>query len=112
MNPKFYHALKSFPTEIYCVSRPNAIVLCLSMFGWTQNVVKILGLKFNHEYQDTKSLRYGHLMIMTDQDHDGSHIKGERCVDCLVFPSILPIAVFVFVSEKSMKPYLTPLGNT
>ncbi len=28
------------------------------------------------EYTDTKSLRYGHLMIMTDQDHDGSHIKG------------------------------------
>lgn len=42
-----------------------------------QNVVKILGLKFNTEYTDTKSLRYGHLMIMTDQDHDGSHIKGE-----------------------------------
>lgn len=41
-------------------------------------MVKILGLKFNHEYGDTKSLRYGHLMIMTDQDHDGSHIKGEH----------------------------------
>lgn len=39
-------------------------------------MVKILGLKFNHVYEDTKSLRYGHLMIMTDQDHDGSHIKG------------------------------------
>lgn len=42
-----------------------------------QNVVKILGLKFSHVYEDTKQLRYGHLMIMTDQDHDGSHIKGK-----------------------------------
>lgn len=44
----------------------------------SQNVVKILGLKFNHKYEDTKQLRYGHLMIMTDQDHDGSHIKGKK----------------------------------
>ena len=27
-------------------------------------------------YDNAKQLRYGHLMIMTDQDHDGSHIKG------------------------------------
>ncbi len=40
------------------------------------NIVKIMGLKFNQTYSNTQSLRYGHLMIMTDQDHDGSHIKG------------------------------------
>ena len=27
-------------------------------------------------YDSAKQLRYGHLMIMTDQDHDGCHIKG------------------------------------
>ena len=41
-----------------------------------QNICKILGLRHGVEYEDVKSLRYGHLMIMADQDHDGSHIKG------------------------------------
>jgi len=43
-----------------------------------KNIVDILGLKFGVDYDETnvKTLRYGHLMIMADQDHDGSHIKG------------------------------------
>lgn len=43
-----------------------------------KNVVEILGLKYGTVYteENIKELRYGHLMIMADQDHDGSHIKG------------------------------------
>jgi DNA topoisomerase-2 len=40
------------------------------------NLKKILGLETGKVYTNTKSLRYGKVMIMTDQDHDGSHIKG------------------------------------
>ena len=43
------------------------------------NVVKILGLQYSKKYTDPielKSLRYGKLMVMADQDQDGSHIKG------------------------------------
>jgi len=41
-----------------------------------QDLIKIMGLQVGNNYTDTKGLRYGGLMIMADQDHDGSHIKG------------------------------------
>lgn len=41
-----------------------------------QNIMKIMGLKIGTTYTDVSPLRYGRVMIMTDQDHDGSHIKG------------------------------------
>jgi DNA topoisomerase-2 len=40
------------------------------------NLKKIVGLESGKEYSDVKSLRYGRILIMTDQDYDGSHIRG------------------------------------
>jgi DNA topoisomerase-2 len=39
-------------------------------------IKRILGLEHGKVYRDMKGLRYGRVMIMADQDHDGSHIKG------------------------------------
>ncbi|GJE94175.1 DNA topoisomerase 2 [Phanerochaete sordida] len=61
-----------------------------------QNIKKILGLQHNKDYKDTNDLRYGQLMIMTDQDHDGSHIKG-LILNYLdhFYPSLLKVPKFL-----------------
>lgn len=40
------------------------------------NLKKIIGLVQGKEYKSLSELRYGHIIILTDQDVDGSHIKG------------------------------------
>ncbi|ODQ54837.1 type II DNA topoisomerase [Saitoella complicata NRRL Y-17804] len=61
-----------------------------------QAIKQIMGLQHNKTYTSAADLRYGHLMIMTDQDHDGSHIKG-LIINFLetFYPSLLQIPGFL-----------------
>tara|TARA_B110000037_G_scaffold86172_1_gene102206 strand:- start:7946 stop:11251 length:3306 start_codon:yes stop_codon:yes gene_type:complete len=75
------------------------------------NLKKILGLETGKVYTDTTDLRYGHIILMTDSDVDGSHIKG------LIFnmfhtlwPSLLKIDGFI---TSIMTPIIkVTKGNT
>jgi DNA topoisomerase-2 len=40
------------------------------------NIKQIVGLKQDHIYKTTSELRYGKVMLLTDSDVDGSHIKS------------------------------------
>jgi DNA topoisomerase-2 len=57
---------------------------------------RILALENGKDYKDVSQLRYGKLMILTDADNDGSHIKG-LIVNLFssLWPSLLKIEGFI-----------------
>jgi DNA topoisomerase II len=61
-----------------------------------QKIAQILGLQFGKSYTDLKSLRYGKILIMTDQDKDGFHIQGLLMNFIHYFwPSLLGMNTFI-----------------
>ena len=68
-----------------------------------QYLMKILGIKIGETYTDVKNLRYGSILIMTDQDVDGSHIKGLIVNFIHTFwPSLIKLNGFV-------RQFITPI---
>ena len=92
-----------FPLRGKLLNVRDASVDSISNNQEIQNIKKFMGLQHKKHYDDVSSLRYGSLMIMTDQDHDGSHIKGLliNFLECS-FPSLLKINGF-------LKVFITPI---
>ena len=69
------------------------------------DIKKILGLETGKQYTSNKQLRYGQVIFMTDQDLDGSHIKG-LCINLFAYlwPSLLKIDNFIgFMNTPILK---------
>lgn len=59
-------------------------------------IIKIMGLKYDMDYKDVNTLRYGRILVLTDQDLDGYHIKG-LVMNFIKFywPSLIKMGKFV-----------------
>jgi DNA topoisomerase II len=70
---KFYGV---FPLRGKLLNVRNASIKQIAKCAEFKNLKAILGLRQGKKYQNVAELRYGSIIILTDQDPDGSHIKG------------------------------------
>jgi DNA topoisomerase-2 len=65
-----------FPLKGKLLNVRDAKVQTLVANDEINHLKQILGLQSGRVYTSVQGLRYGRVMLLTDQDHDGSHIKG------------------------------------
>ena len=76
-----------------------------------QNICKIIGL-VPYQPPNPAQMRYGHVVVMADQDHDGSHIKGLLINMFHKFwPKLLKMPGFLKVFKTPVVKVSTRTGN-
>ena len=69
-----------------------------------QNIKKIMGLQHNKDYTDTSSLRYGRLMLMTDQVREPFRID----IECSYASRIMTVLTSRVCSSTSWTTFILP----
>ena len=102
-----------FPLRGKFLNVRHASIDQLAKNGEVKALMSILALDFDKEYdtvEERAGLRYGKIMLMTDQDADGSHIKGLVINFFRHFwPKLLKPAIDQPVSEPFLSSFVTPL---
>jgi DNA topoisomerase-2 len=102
-----------FPLRGKFLNVRHAAVAKLTNNAEVKALCSILGLDFDKEYDtcaERSELRYGHVMLMTDQDNDGSHIKGLVMNFFRHFwPKLLKPAVDHPLDKPFLSSFITPL---
>jgi len=95
-----------FPLRGKCKNVRDASVKQLLENQEFNDLKKILGLQQGKVYTNLGDLRYGRLMIMTDADADGSHIKG-LVLNMIHFfwPSLLELGFVVSMVTPILKAF-------
>jgi len=92
-----------FPLKGKVMNVKDANVKKISDNEEITNLKKILGLETGKDYKSLDDLRYGRIMLMTDADTDGLHIKG------LVFNLFQSLWPSLFKTPQFLTSMLTPI---
>jgi DNA topoisomerase II len=94
-NGKDYYGI--FPLKGKLLNVRDVSAKALEKNEEISNIKKIIGLKQNMEYKDISDLRYGGIVLLTDQDVDGFHIKGLLINFIQYFwPSLINLDSFIY----------------